>query len=71
MNPPASFPLIGVTERILIPDAQDGMDNQYIRRVARRGYIFTAPICRNTADGSEGNCPLWDGHIIDATFPPV
>jgi hypothetical protein len=21
--------------------------------------------------GGEGNCPLWDGHIIDAAFPPV
>ena len=30
-----------------------------------------APICRGTAGGGEGNCPLWDGHIIDATFPPV
>jgi hypothetical protein len=20
---------------------------------------------------SEGNCPLWNGHIIDATFPLV
>jgi hypothetical protein len=27
------------------------------------------PICRNAAGGGEGNCPLWDGHIIDATFP--
>jgi hypothetical protein len=23
------------------------------------------------AAGGEGNCPLWDGQIIDATFPPV
>jgi diadenosine tetraphosphatase ApaH/serine/threonine PP2A family protein phosphatase len=22
-------------------------------------------------DGGEDNCPLWDGHIIDATVPPV
>jgi hypothetical protein len=21
--------------------------------------------------GVEGSCPLWDGHIIDAIFPPV
>jgi len=21
--------------------------------------------------GGEGNCPLWDGYIIDATFPLV
>lgn len=20
------------------------------------------------ADGGEGNCPLWDGHIVDAIF---
>jgi hypothetical protein len=26
---------------------------------------------REFAGGGEGNCPLWDGHIIDATFPPV
>jgi len=26
-------------------------------------------ICRNTAAGGEGRCPLWDGHIIDAAFP--
>jgi hypothetical protein len=23
------------------------------------------------ADGGERSCPLWDGHIIDATFPLV
>jgi hypothetical protein len=23
------------------------------------------------AGGGEGNCPLWDGHIIDAIFPLV
>ena len=23
------------------------------------------------AGGGEGNCPLWDGHIIDAPFPLV
>jgi hypothetical protein len=26
---------------------------------------------REFAGGSEGNCPLWDGHIIDAIFPLV
>jgi hypothetical protein len=26
---------------------------------------------RELAGGDEGNCPLWDGHIIDATFPLV
>jgi hypothetical protein len=31
----------------------------------------TAPICRSTAGGGEGNCPLWEGHIIDVTFPPM
>ena len=46
--------------------SQDGMKNRYIRKVVRGGYIFTAPICRST-----GNCLLWDGHIIDATFPLV
>jgi DNA-binding winged helix-turn-helix (wHTH) protein len=49
--------------------SQDGMENQYIREVTGRGYIFTASICRRTPGDGEGNCPLWDGHIIDATFP--
>ena len=26
---------------------------------------------REFAGGGEDNCPLWDGHIIDATVPPV
>jgi hypothetical protein len=26
---------------------------------------------REFAGGGEGSCPLWDGHIIDATFPLV
>ena len=26
---------------------------------------------RESAGGGEGNCPLWYGHIIDATFPLV
>jgi hypothetical protein len=26
---------------------------------------------REFAGGGEGNCPLWDGHIIDAIFPLV
>jgi hypothetical protein len=26
---------------------------------------------REVASGGEGNCPLWYGHIIDATFPVV
>jgi DNA-binding winged helix-turn-helix (wHTH) protein len=51
--------------------SQDGTGSQYIRKVAGRGYVFIAPISRNTAGDGEGDCPLWDGHIIDATFPPV
>jgi hypothetical protein len=26
---------------------------------------------RELAGGGEGNCPLWDGHSIDAIFPLV
>lgn len=51
--------------------SQDGVKNRYITKAVRGGYIFTAPICRSTAGGGEGNCSLWDGHIIDATFPPL
>ena len=50
--------------------SQDRIENQYIGRVARRGYVFTAPISRNTAGDGEGS-PLWDGQIIDAPIPPV
>jgi DNA-binding winged helix-turn-helix (wHTH) protein len=48
--------------------SRDGMKNRYIRKVARGGYIFAAPTDPSTA-GGEGHRPLWDGHIIDATFP--
>jgi DNA-binding winged helix-turn-helix (wHTH) protein len=51
--------------------SQDGVKNRYIRKVVRGGYIFTTPIGRSIVGGVEGNCPLWDGHIIDATFPPL
>ena len=51
--------------------SRDGVKNRYIRTVVRGGYIFTAPIGRSTAGGHEGNYPLWDGHIIDAIFPPL
>jgi DNA-binding winged helix-turn-helix (wHTH) protein len=50
--------------------SQDGIENHYIGKVARRGYVFTAPISRNTADDGEGS-PLWEGQIIDAPIPPV
>ena len=49
-------------------ESQNGMENPYIRKVARCGYVFTAPICRNTGGGEESNRPLWDGHIIDVIF---
>jgi len=33
---------------------------------------FGAPLGdREFAGDGEGNCPLWYGHIIDATFPLV
>ena len=41
------------------------------RRVLPDDTSGIIPICRNTAGGGEGKCPLWDGHIIDATFPLV
>jgi DNA-binding winged helix-turn-helix (wHTH) protein len=49
--------------------SEDGMKNRYIRRVSRRGYIFTAPILQSAPGGGEDSSPLWDGHIIDAKFP--
>ena len=29
------------------------------------------PLRDHIASDGGGNCPLWDGHIIDATFPLV
>jgi hypothetical protein len=43
-----------------LPDGTSGVNS-----------LGPAPIGRGTADGGEGNCPLWDGQIIDATFPRV
>jgi hypothetical protein len=42
------------------------------QRVWLDGAERPAPLTdREFAGGGEGNCPLWDGHIIDATFPLV
>ena len=49
--------------------SQYGIEIQYIARVAGRGYVFTAPISRSTTGDGEGSYPLWEGRIIDATFP--
>jgi DNA-binding winged helix-turn-helix (wHTH) protein len=49
--------------------SQNGVEIQYIGKVARRGYVFTAPISRSTTGDGEGSYPLWEGRIIDATFP--
>jgi hypothetical protein len=29
------------------------------------------PASGNIPGGDDGDCPLWEGHIIDATFPLV
>jgi hypothetical protein len=47
----------------VLPDGTSG--------IASFGPDGAAPICRSTAGVGEGKCPLWDGHIIDATFPLV
>ena|ERR1700733_11765581 len=49
--------------------AQDGTEDRYIRKMGRRGYMFAAPIGRATPAERE-EIALWDGHIIDVTFPP-
>lgn len=38
------------------------------------GTPVRTPLSHDVAFGAgdgEDNCPLWDGHIIDAIFPPV
>jgi DNA-binding winged helix-turn-helix (wHTH) protein len=49
--------------------SQNGIEIQYIGKVAGRGYVFTAPISRSTVGDGEGSSSLWEGRIIDATFP--
>jgi hypothetical protein len=41
-----------------------------LRRLERAGRLVPSGDREFAGDG-EGNCPLWDGHIIDATFPLV
>jgi hypothetical protein len=42
------------------------------QRVLPEGTGRPVPLSdREFAGRGEGNCPLWEGHIIDATFPPV
>jgi hypothetical protein len=42
------------------------------QRVSPDGTAQPVPLGdRKLAGGGEGNCPLWDGHIIDAIFPLV
>ena len=48
-----------------------GADGKPSARVARRGGTVCPLGDREFAGGGEGNCPLWYGHIIDATFPLV
>jgi hypothetical protein len=47
-----------------------------LERVLPDGAGLPVPLPVPLADGEfavdgEGNCPLWYGHIIDATFPLV
>jgi hypothetical protein len=50
--------------RRVLPDGTPGV-------ISLGPHKLLAPICRGTAGGGEGNCPLWDGHIIDAPLPLV
>jgi hypothetical protein len=53
------------------PASRDGTENQRISEADSHGQLPAAPVCRNAAGEQEGSCPLWEGHIIDATFPRV
>ena len=35
------------------------------------GTVVRPPLSHAGARDGEGNCPLWDGHIVDAIFPLV
>jgi hypothetical protein len=54
-----------------LPPAGSADADQYIKKVAKRGYAFIAPIRREDAKSGEGDSPLWDGRIIDAILPQL
>jgi hypothetical protein len=56
-DPPAAT----ADPRRVLPDVASGINSG--RRVPLGDRDF--------AGGGEDNCPLWDGHIIDTTVPPV
>jgi len=60
-NPPAQT----ANPQRVLPDVTSGINPGWL-----------APLLvpwgdREFAGGGEDNCPLWDGHIIDATVPSV
>ena len=53
-----------------IAGAAKHVDDDYRIREALH-ELLAAPNLRADAFGGEVNCPLWDGHIIDAILPLV
>jgi hypothetical protein len=53
-----------IPQRVL-PDVTSGINSGWLVP------LFVLCGDREFAGGGEDNCPLWDGHIIDATAPPV
>jgi hypothetical protein len=49
----------------VLPDGTSGINSGWLVPLGDRESA------REFAGGGEDNCPLWDGHIIDATVPPV
>jgi hypothetical protein len=72
--------MIGRNQNSSIPLAQTANPQRAVpdgtgRPVSVGGREFNLPRTMSgragEIGGGEGNCPLWDGQIIDATFPLV
>jgi hypothetical protein len=60
-NPPAQT----ANPQRVLPDVASGINS------GRRVPLLVPGADREFAGDGEDNCPLGDGHIIDATVPPV
>jgi hypothetical protein len=66
-NPPAQ----AETPQQVSTDGTSAAVEEARLRGDSHGHVVHAPTSRDAAGEQEGNCPLWDGQIIDATLPPV
>jgi hypothetical protein len=76
VGPLVRVPLSHDVDRASMPSEDHGVmivDDDYCIREALHDLLAASNLRAVAfgAGGGEGNCPLWDGHIIDAIFPLV